>query len=98
MMFSFFKNFYYKIFFLFKFPNSVLSFGVRICETSIVSYKTVLFDNVILVNSSIGDYTYIQTNTNIYDAEIGKFCSIASNVQIGLAAHPLNFLSTSPVF
>jgi acetyltransferase-like isoleucine patch superfamily enzyme len=34
----------------------------------------------------------------IQNANIGKFCSIANNVLIGLGNHPLNFFSTSPLF
>jgi acetyltransferase-like isoleucine patch superfamily enzyme len=98
MFLTYIKNLYRKIFYLIKFPNSILYDGVKICKTSKVSYKTVLFDNVTLNHSVIGDYTYVQKNSNIYNAEIGNYCSIASNVQIGLGFHPLNFLSTSPIF
>lgn len=48
----------------------------------------------------IGDYTYINEYTRI-DANtkfIGKYCSISHNVKIGMGPHPLNYISTSPVF
>ena len=49
--------------------------------------------------SSIGDYTYIGKNTSIDSClSIGKFCSISREVRIGLISHPLNYISTSPVF
>ncbi|MCI5057529.1 MAG: CatB-related O-acetyltransferase [Flavobacteriales bacterium] len=51
------------------------------------------------VNSpKIGKYTFLNKNT-IVDAnvdEIGRFCSIAYNVKIGLGNHPINWVSTHP--
>jgi acetyltransferase-like isoleucine patch superfamily enzyme len=98
MILSAIKYFYFKILYAYKFPNSVIYSGVKICKQSKIGKKTVLFDNVKLINSNIGAYTYIQKNTDIYDSEIGNFCSIASNVQIGLGFHPMDFISTSPIF
>ena len=48
--------------------------------------------------SSIKKYTYISDHCWIIKAEIGGFCSIASNVMIGGGKHPIHFVSTSPVF
>jgi acetyltransferase-like isoleucine patch superfamily enzyme len=49
-------------------------------------------------NSIIDDHTYISFSCTINNSEIGKFCSIASGVKIGLGKHPINFVSTSPLF
>lgn len=46
----------------------------------------------------IGDFTYCSYDSKISKANIGKFCSIASRVTIGAAEHPLDWISTSPVF
>ena len=48
----------------------------------------------------IGAYTYLGGgNTTIRNvSSIGRFCSIAPNVQMGLFEHPIDHLSTSPVF
>lgn len=51
-----------------------------------------------IVCSEIGSYSYIGSNCTIVDVNIGKFCSIADNCIIGGASHPINWLSTSPVF
>ena len=51
-----------------------------------------------IVDSVIGDFTYCSYDTKINKANIGKFCSIASRVTIGAAEHPLDWISTSPVF
>jgi acetyltransferase-like isoleucine patch superfamily enzyme len=46
----------------------------------------------------IGDYSYIGYNSSISLCTIGRFCSIASGVIIGLGRHPVHFVSTSPAF
>ncbi len=57
-----------------------------------------LGENVSLINCKIDDYSYISLNSKIKNTSIGKFCSIGPNVQIILGKHPLNFVSTHPVF
>ncbi|EHK2407012.1 CatB-related O-acetyltransferase [Clostridium perfringens] len=42
--------------------------------------------------------SYTGNNCSIIDAEIGKYCSIASYCCIGGGKHPINWVSTSPVF
>jgi acetyltransferase-like isoleucine patch superfamily enzyme len=49
-------------------------------------------------NSIVNDFSYISFRCTINGCEIGKFCSIASGVKIGLGIHPINFVSTSPLF
>lgn len=49
-------------------------------------------------NSTIGNYTYVSTGTLIQSADIGKFCSIGPNTVIGYGKHPIDFISTSPLF
>ena len=51
-----------------------------------------------IVNSEIGKYTYLGYDCWVTEAEIGAFCSISNNVRIGGAAHPMEFVSMSPVF
>ena len=53
----------------------------------------------LIVDSSIGRFSYISADTKIIRTHIGSFCSIAQEVLIGgLATHPLNWLSTHPAF
>ena len=65
-------------------------------------YKNIRFGkNVSIVGSpKIGDYTYIGENSVLGPnlTEIGSYCSIASNVLIGLNTHPIDKLSTSAFF
>lgn len=58
----------------------------------------VVFDNVNLYRAKIDDYSYIQTGSRIFNCNIGKFCSIASNVAIAPGMHEVNNVSTHPVF
>lgn len=51
-----------------------------------------------IVNSSMGRYSYCGYDCQIINCEIGSFCSIANNVSIGASMHPIEWVSTSPVF
>lgn len=48
--------------------------------------------------SSIGDYSYVSINSRMKLTTIGKFCSIGPNLVSGWGIHPLNGVSTSPMF
>lgn len=49
-------------------------------------------------NSYIGSYTYIAQNSIINNTIIGKFCSIGPNFISGWGIHPIDKLSTAPMF
>lgn len=51
-----------------------------------------------IVDSTIGRYTYTCYDDEIVNCEIGQFCSISDDVIIGGAEHPMDWVSTSPVF
>jgi acetyltransferase-like isoleucine patch superfamily enzyme len=51
-----------------------------------------------IVNSSLDRYSYIGNRCTVINADIGRFSSIADNCIIGGASHPINWVSTSPVF
>lgn len=52
--------------------------------------------NIVSVN--MDRYSFCGYDCEIINAEIGSFCSIANNVIIGGAAHPIQWVSSSPVF
>lgn len=81
-----------------KFPTTLIHNGATVDQQSTVGVYSVLFRDVILVSSNLGAYSYVQTNSTICNTEVGKFCSIARDVNIGLANHPMHMVSTSPVF
>ena len=49
-------------------------------------------------HSPIGAYTYIGYNCFITKTTIGRYCSIANNVSIGMGEHELNKISTNSLF
>lgn len=52
----------------------------------------------LLVNSQMGANSFCGYDCTINDTIIGKYCSIASNCEIGGASHSIDWGSTSPVF
>lgn len=67
-------------------------------KNSNVEKKTYIGRFTKFYNSNIDSYSYVGSNNKILVTDIGKFCSIGSNCSFGLAKHPLNYVSTSPVF
>lgn len=63
-----------------------------------VDKSAYIYRGVKAKQASIGAHTYIANNTDIENAEIGKYCSIADHCRIGMSGHSLNYLSTSPIF
>lgn len=51
-----------------------------------------------IVNSIMDKHSYCGYFCEIFNAEIGSYCSIGNNVVIGGAMHPIDWVSTSPVF
>ncbi len=81
-----------------KCPTCCFHLGASVDDESTLGNYNVIFEDVAIINSSIGAHTYIQRNSVITNADIGKFCSIAMGVSVGLAQHPTNFVSTHPAF
>lgn len=77
-----------KFFIELKFRNQGLSIGyhssVKNCE---FGKENRIYDYVTLSDVVMGDYSYISTGSQIVNTVMGKFCSIASDVKIGLANH-----------
>jgi virginiamycin A acetyltransferase len=51
-----------------------------------------------IYETKIGDFTYISRNSRIFNTRIGRFCSIGSNFISGNGIHPINGISTAPMF
>lgn len=47
---------------------------------------------------TVGKYSYIGRNNNICNTIIGSYCSLGTSVTIGGGIHPLDRISTSPLF
>lgn len=90
--------FKYILGFIKNFFNPAVSLLAKIDNLSVVSKKAKVYRNVQVSNSTVGDYSYVGRNSRIVYADVGKFCSIASEVRLGMGTHSLDRISTSPIF
>ena len=72
--------------------------GASVDKGSSLGRYNVIFANTSVINSVLGDHTFIQKNSRILNADIGKFCSISSRVSIGLGRHSTTSVSSHPAF
>lgn len=79
-------------------PTCLIQYGAKVSGETLLGKYTSVFQNAILVNSKIGNYTYIQKDSRIYYATIGNFCSIAEQVVVGAANHRMDIPTASPYF
>ncbi len=79
-------------------PTCRLYPGATIDASSRLGKHNVLFYRAALINASLGDHTFVQRDSRICHADVGRFCSIASGVRVGLGRHPVAFVSTHPAF
>ena len=56
-------------------------------EDSRLGYMSQLYPLGMMYSSNLGAYSYVQKNSSIWHATIGKFCSISWNVSIGGGEH-----------
>ena len=65
---------------------------------SIIHKTAVVYSGSDVVNSTIGRYSYVGYDSQIINCNVGSFCSIAGGLLAGMAEHPIQWASTSPVF
>ena len=78
--------------------NPRISLLAIVSANSKVDKTAFIYRNVKAKGAVVGSHSYIAANTEIENAEIGKYCSIADHCRIGMSGHPLDYLSTSPIF
>lgn len=83
------------IYFLSKFIKKIQLPSIK---NSSFGKKSKVMSGSQVVSSVIGKYTYLGYNCIVINSTIGSFCSIANDVKIGGASHPMSWVSTSPVF
>ncbi|CAH1225188.1 2,3,4,5-tetrahydropyridine-2,6-dicarboxylate N-acetyltransferase [Paenibacillus auburnensis] len=72
-------------------------YSFRIAKNVEMGKSVIIMNNAVVhKNCKISDYSYINSNTFLGYAEIGKFSSVGCNCQIGVPIHPSNYISTSP--
>jgi len=85
---------------------SLLYFWAKLCKkirgsaviNSVIDKTSKVESGSHIVNSSFGKHSFCGYNCKIITCDIGSFCSIADNVIIGGSQHPMEWVSTSPVF
>jgi acetyltransferase-like isoleucine patch superfamily enzyme len=82
----------------YRFRNTIIDKGCSFNQNTIIHPNVHILENCILNNSEVHSYSYLGKNCLIQNTTIGKFCSIANDVSIGLGNHPLDYFSTSPLF
>lgn len=82
----------------FRFKSAKIDMGTCIDKLSVVEPNVHILSNGTINNSKVSSYSYIGKNCIVQNTNIGKFCSIANDVIIGLGKHPLNLISTSTLF
>jgi acetyltransferase-like isoleucine patch superfamily enzyme len=70
----------------------------NICIDSFISDHAKVYDPHKLEESFIGDYSYVAQGSYLSKVQVGKFCSLGPNIFAGYGIHPVNGLSTSPMF
>jgi len=69
------------------------------CVSNSLIHKSACVNSGCLIHdSSLGRYSYMGYDCEVINTDIGSFCSLSSGIHIGLAEHPTDWVSTSPVF
>lgn len=84
--------------FRFRYPTCIVHYGAIVGAGSKLGRFNVIFKDAIIIESTLGDHTYVQQRTTVSNADIGKFGSIAAGVTIGLSQHAMQGVSTHPSF
>lgn len=71
--------------------------GVAI-KKSVIASSSKIESGSQVINTVMGRYSFCGYDCKLINCEIGSFCSIADRVSIGGAQHPIDWVSTSPVF
>jgi len=80
-----------------KFPTAKLYYKAFARQSKLGKYVTV-YEKANINQCEIGDYTYIAGQSTLLNTCVGKFCSIGPGVRCGLGRHPVDYVSTHPIF
>lgn len=67
--------------------------GSAITRNAVLGRFTELRERVQFLDSSLGDYSYIERDGEAIYAQIGKFCAIAAQVRLNALNHPMERIS-----
>lgn len=88
------------LFFYWKFRNhneGLKIYNYQLSPRTLLGKKTMVRKGVEVFKLSLGDYSYLSGPGLVEEAKIGKFCSIARNVIIGVRGHNYEWVTTSPI-
>ena len=89
----------YILIFLAVYNKNCRVYSSKISANSLNGHNIQIQNGVLIdLNSKIASYTYIGSFTSITKCNIGRYCSIANNVSIGVGEHILSKVSTSSLF
>jgi len=77
--------------------NVFLAKNARVWQTSFEG-NNVVGEGVRIRTSSVGLGSYFASDCRVSGAQIGRFCSIGSQVLVSSGEHPTDFASTHPAF
>lgn len=81
------------------YPRAQIACGATVDYCSSLEDKVLIKEGALVIRSKIGAYSYVSEQCVLQNVTIGRFCSIARDVFIGLGEHPLGEnASTSPYF
>lgn len=63
-----------------------------------IDASAIIFGGSQILSVTMGRQSYCGFDCAMQNVEIGSFCSMADRVYIGGSGHPMDFVSTSPVF
>lgn len=81
-----------------RFNESIIDNNCSLNKNTYLATKSRVLSNCIFNNVFLDSYSYVGRNSLLQNVRVGKFCSIANNVMIGLGKHPIDNFSTSPLF
>jgi chloramphenicol O-acetyltransferase type B len=82
-------------YFLNKFLKKIQGAAIK---NSVISKTSKIEAGSLVVNTVFDGHSFCGYDCTILNVNIKSFCSIANRVTIGGAAHPMEFVSTSPAF
>lgn len=81
----------------FLYPHVRMGYDCIIDSSCTFEGGNLLHNKIVLSRSSLGRGTYVCSYSVIRNAQIGRYCSIADGVHIGLARHQLSTISSHPL-
>jgi acetyltransferase-like isoleucine patch superfamily enzyme len=87
-----FLRYFYWAFYKCKVPH-VRSF----VKNSRIGYRCEINSGSVIQNSELGAYSYLN-NAKVFNAVIGRYCSVGFNSLVGPGSHDLRSISTHPLF